>query len=176
MRHLSRSGALLTSLAVLGVTVAPVLAQVTPVSAAKAVPTCAPSAFRLSYESNIRSQGWLPYTIFLGWVRFNNTGETCSLPNSKVVLRTEVGTTTHHTPAGSSESVSLLRSVTVKHGGFTSIYVSVSATEPKGWKPGYCTPLKVVGLQVSSHSKSWPHQFVAFTKPRSVCENFHISA
>ena len=176
MRHHPWSRAILSCLAVVVVNVVPVIARAAPASGATAAPTCAPSALRLRFVSNIRSQGWLADTLFLGWVRFTNTGATCSLPVSRIVVRAEVGTTVHHTPAGTSESVSLLRAVTVHHGGFTSIYVMVTGTPPKGWKPGYCPTSTIVGLLVTGHSPSWPHRFVEFTTPRSVCTTFHISA
>lgn len=178
MRSHAVARSILTGLAVMAASGGLAVSNIARASASAAEVACAPSTLRLSYTSDTSSQGWLPSTLFLGYLHFATTDTTCYLPVGHVTLRAEVGTVSRHTPLGTASSRVIRALSQVTRGGSLTIFVMVSGTPPKGWKSGTpCAPSQVVGLLVSGGpAKIWRNHFVPFAKPRSVCGAYHLSA
>lgn len=131
---------------------------------------CSPSTVRVTTIVDNASQGWGPFTLFLGSVRFTNRGVACVLSAGKVTTRTEVGYPGHPSPIGASSSGLRSSRITLSRGASASVQVRVDGSHRRGWSAKLpCGPrMSAAGLLVTG--PGWFRgRFVAFAHSTSYC-------
>lgn len=144
------------SLIVLSVTAGPLSSPLSEASGRTAQVTCSPSSLHVSEVVATASQGWGPFTLFMGTLRFTNTGSTCALPAGRVSTRAELGEGKRHWPIGAASSGGFSPRIILRHDAVASVSARVDAVPPKGWKSGTpCAPAIFAGVLTRGPTLGW---------------------
>lgn len=144
-------------------------------SSTSAPALCAPASLHRSEAIATASQGWGPLTLFLGSVRFTNTGPTCVLPSGRVSLRAELGVGQRHWPVGTASAGWFSQRLVLRHGATASVFARVDAVPPKNWRSGTpCAPALFAGVLVRGPAPRWV-RFVPLYPNPDFCSAYHLT-
>ena len=136
---------------------------------------CVSNSLQRSETIATASQGWGPYTLFLGSLRFTNTGPTCVLPSGRVSLRAELGVGQRHWPVGTASAGWFSRHLVLRHGATASVFARVDAVPPKNWRSGTpCPRALFAGVLVRGPAPRWV-RFVSLYPNPDFCSAYHLT-
>lgn len=160
------------SLIVLSVSAGPLSSPLSEASERTAQARCPPSSLHVSEVVATASEGWGPFTLFMGTLRFTNTGSTCALPAGRVSTRTELGEGKCHRPIGAASSGGFSPRIILRHGAVASVSARVDAVPPKGWKSGTpCGPAIFAGVLTRGPTPGWV-RFVPLYPNPAFCSTY----
>ena len=168
------------SLAAIALAIANVFVGVSLIARAPAGASSAPSCRPGQMAETVRLVAMKPPSSSIAWegqVAYKNTGATCEMARSTVLVVAETSSAASPRPLTKRYSLTVRGNpFTVGHGDGAHTWVEVTDTQPKNWTPIVCPASAVSGLEVGGPSRTWPLKYFAINPAVGVCFAFIIKA
>ncbi len=168
------------SLAAVALAIASVFVGVSLNAPAPAYASGAPSCRPGQLAETVRLVAMKPPSSTIAWygqVAYKNTGATCEMARSMVLVVAETSSAASPRPLTKRYSLTVRGNpFAVGHGDGAHTWVEVTDMQPKNWTPIVCPASAVSGLEVGGPSRTWPLEYFAINPAVGVCFAFIIKA